>query len=144
MAVSGPASGINSTYGAFGEDDPDDLPRSFRREKEARAREARDREAKERAAAPSLPLGPDVRSAAQPQMYASVDKNPVIAELPMPAIVRRIDVPFIQLVIFFLKAAVAAIPALILLGVILWVMGAAVHTLLPGLFKMKILIGFGS
>ena len=144
MAASGPASMAGVGYGAFPDDNPDDLPRTFRREKEARAREAREREAKERAASPSLPLGPELRPSAEPQMFARADAQPALADTFTSATVRRIDVPFPDLMIFFLKAVIAAIPALVLLGVVLWLMGAAVHVLLPGLFKMKILIGFGS
>lgn len=143
MAVSGQTAAAGSTYGAF-DDNPDDLPRTFRREKEARAREQRERDAKERAAAPELPLGTQARSKPQPQMYATADVQPDIDELPFPATVRRIDLPFVHLVQFFLKAVVAAIPALILLGIVLWIMGAALHLLAPSLFKMKILIGFGN
>jgi hypothetical protein len=43
----------------LGDEQNDDLPRTFRREKEARAREARERAAQERAAAPSLSTIPD-------------------------------------------------------------------------------------
>jgi cation transporter-like permease len=56
--------------------------------------------------------------------------------------VTRIDVPFIRLVFFFLKAVVAAIPALILLTAIFWVGGQLLETFYPELVKMKILISF--
>ncbi len=49
-----------------------------------------------------------------------------------PATVVRFDVPFTHLMGFFIKAVFAAIPALILLGVLLWFAGSLLKTLLPG------------
>lgn len=123
-------------------DDAEDLPRTLRREKEARAREARERAAQERAAAPSLPMGSEDRPRPEPQIYAKADAIPDQAVRPVPASVQRIDVPFAQLTLFFLKAVVASIPALILLGVILWTLGAMLEMAFPWLIKMKILISF--
>jgi hypothetical protein len=124
-------------FGPIGDDPADDLPRTFRREKEAREREARDRAARDRApAAPSLSPSPDAYVDPAPQV------QPVIADMPFPAVVRGIDVPFLQLMTFFLKAVLAAIPALILLGVILWFAGHLLQGLFPDLVKMKILISF--
>ncbi|MFN0218944.1 MAG: hypothetical protein ACKVP4_09045 [Hyphomicrobium sp.] len=121
----------------------DDLPRTFRREKEARAREALERAAQERAAAPSLPGGLDSRFAPTlPQVEPRTDAQPVLEDLPYPSVVRRFDVPFAHLASFFLKAVVAAIPALILLTAILWVFGALLQSVFPDLVKMKILISF--
>src|SRR5262249_26239931 len=108
-------------------DDQEDLPRTFRREKEARAREARERAAQERAAAPSVPMGTENRPGPGPRVYATDDAGPDMEALPFPASVRRFDVPFVDLVTFFLKAVIASIPALFLLGAILWVMGAALE-----------------
>lgn len=161
MAMSEP------TFSQIG-DDHDDLPRTFRREKEAREREAREREAKEReardrqmaerqakeraqrerAAAPALSVAAPYLSAApelgaNPQVYADPAVQPDIADMPYPATVRRIDVPFFHLMAFFLKAVVAAIPALILLTAILWFLGQGLSAFFPELVKMKILIGFG-
>lgn len=165
------------TFSPMGGDDPDDLPRTFRREKEAREREAREREAKERDAqarvaaerqakertaaarqaaaasapapsisasvAPSLSATPEVYRSG-PQVYDDPSMQPAgIAEMPYPASVRRFDVPFMHLVTFFLKAVVAAIPALFLLMAILWAIGQGLSTFFPELVKMKILIGFG-
>ncbi|MGQ0456867.1 MAG: hypothetical protein ACT4OU_07380 [Hyphomicrobium sp.] len=126
------------------EDEPsDDLPRTFRREKEARAREAMERAAQERAAAPSLSTGLDARFAPPlPQVEPRADAQPVIEDMPYPAAVRRFDVPFAHLVTFFLKAVVAAIPALILLGVILWFMGGLLQAVFPDLVRMRIIFSF--
>ncbi len=154
------------TFSQLG-DDQDDLPRTFRREKEAREREAREREAKEREARdrlvterqakeraqreraaapvaapqPSLSAAPDLGH--HPQVYADVAAQPDLVDMPYPATVKRLDVPFFHLMTFFLKAVVAAIPALILLTAILWVLGQGLSTVFPELVKMKILIGFG-
>ena len=142
----GPMAMADPNFPPLGDESSDDLPRTFRREKEARAREARDRAAQERAAAPSLSASPDgygsAPSAAQPRVQADPDLAPMIADMPYPASVRRFDVPFLHLVTFFLKAVVAAIPALILLMIILWSGGAALKAFFPDLIKMKILIGF--
>lgn len=133
-------------------EDPDDLPRTFRREKEAREREARERAARERAAAPTLSSNPDPYAApaahAAPKIYAEPAAAGAVrpgssAEIAMPAIVRAIDVPFLQLVKFFIKAVVAAIPAIILLMVVLWGIGQVLELAFPDLVKMKILIGVG-
>ena len=141
MAAQGPIAMAGPDYGSFS-DDTDDLPKTFRREKEARAREARERAAQERAAAPSLSTGPDDYSGPRPQIYRSADVDPRTGDAPPSATVRRFDVPFLHLVKFFLKAVLAAIPALILLGVILWFAGAGLQALFPQLVKMKILISF--
>lgn len=135
-------------------EDTDDLPRTFRREKEAREREARERAARERAAAPTLSSGPDVYAThaphvphASPRVFAEpAPTSPAAAlsaDVPVPAVVRAIDVPFFKLVAFFLKAVIAAIPAIILLMAVLWGMGQILETMFPDLVKMKILIGVG-
>ena len=123
-------------FGPIGDEPADDLPRTFRREKEAREREARDRASRDRAPIPSLSPAPDAYVEPAPQVA------PMIADMPYPAVVRRFDVPFAHLVTFFLKAVVAAIPALILLTAFLWFGGHLLQALFPGLVKMKILISF--
>ena len=148
----GPMAMADHNFGPIGDEATDDLPRTFRREKEARAREARERAAQERAAAPSLPSMSDVHSsasahsgpsAAAPKIYADSTVQPdVVADMPFPATVRRFDVPFLHLMTFFLKAVLAAIPALILLTVVLWAAGSLLQSFFPDLVKMKILIGF--
>jgi hypothetical protein len=144
----GPMAMADQTFAPLGDESSDDLPRTFRREKEARAREARERAAQERAAAPSLSTTPDAYSPApaslapQPRVQADPDYAPAISTMPYPASVRRFDVPFLHLVTFFLKAVFAAIPAMILLGVVLWLFGHALQMFFPELIKLKILIGF--
>ena len=148
----GPMAMAEPHFPPLGDEQNDDLPRTFRREKEARAREARERAAQERAAAPSLPtpstaapstMGYGASSSAPaPRVEADPDYAPQMVETPYPATVQRFDVPFMHLVTFFLKAVVAAIPALILLTAILWFAGSALEAMFPELIKMNILISF--
>jgi hypothetical protein len=103
----------------------DDLPRTFRRERDARERAKREEEERKRAA--TLTFSPDT---------ARYDGEGV------PAVVTRFDVPFGRLMLFYIKAVFAAIPALILLGGLLWLAGDVLRTLFPWLIKMQILIRF--
>ncbi|MEM9971667.1 MAG: hypothetical protein AAF762_11300 [Pseudomonadota bacterium] len=56
--------------------------------------------------------------------------------------VTRFDVPFGRLVLFFLKAVLAAIPALILLGVLLYGGGQLLKMFFPWLVQAEILVRF--
>jgi len=127
---------------------PDDLPRTLRREKEAREREARERQTgRERDAYQhgpaggrepglgAMPPGGDPFGTGEPP-YVGVEGA------PLPAVVRRIEVPFLQLMLFFLKSVLAMVPALLLLGAILWGLGQILQTFFPHLVKMQILIWF--
>jgi hypothetical protein len=143
MAAQGLPAMAGADFGLFS-DETDDLPRTLRREKEARAREARERAAQERAAAPSLSADRDEYSRSQPQIYRSASVGALSRDELVATKVQAIDVPFAHLAMFFLKAVVAAIPAMLLLGVILWFVGAGLEMLFPQLVKMKILIGFSS
>ncbi|HET6390142.1 hypothetical protein [Hyphomicrobium sp.] len=144
MAAPGPSAMASPDFEPLLEEDTEDLPRTLRREKEARARQARERAMQERAAAPSLPLGSaDRRLDSRLEAYAASDTGEDEAkQISAGGVVRRFDVPFVHLVSFFLKAVIAGIPALILLGAILWGMGAVLQALFPALIKMKILISF--
>lgn len=102
----------------------DDLPRTLRREHEAREREARQ------------------RATSSPQVYAKGDQSGPLTQEPLPATVKRFDVPFIELMMFFIKAVFAAVPALIILGVILWCVGHLLQIYFPQIIKMQILIRF--
>ena len=104
----------------------DDLPRTIRREREARereAREAREREARERSGPPSVPI---------------VERESSFLAPAPAATVTDFDVPFLKLMMFFVKAVFAAIPALIVLTAVLWLFGQGLQTLVPQLLKMKI------
>lgn len=107
--------------------DMDDLPRTLRRAKEAQAREARERQSSGLEAQPA---------------YGASEASYAVAADAYPAVVTRYDVPFFHLMMFLLKAVLAAIPALILLTAVLWCMGQALQTFFPDLVKMKILISF--
>ena len=100
----------------------DDLPRTIRREREARDREARERQAA--AAAPVLPREVDGEFELRAPAATIVD----------------FDVPLGKLAMFFVRAVFAAIPALLVLMALLWVLGHTLQTFFPQLLKMKILI----
>jgi hypothetical protein len=122
--------------------DFDDLPRTFRRERDARAREAKEREQREKRERDGRG-GMDAALGDPPSYLARARTMPTVyGDDPIPASVQRFDVPFLRLVAFFLKAALAAIPALILLGVILYFAGKGLEAYYPELVRMKIMITF--
>lgn len=110
--------------------DDDDLPRTLRRERDARERDAREREMRERempaavhdepyaGAAPQSPSGP-----AYGYDYGSSGDGAVT--------VTRLKIPFVHLMLFFIKAVVAAIPALILMALLFWGAGEALRIAVP-------------
>ena len=102
----------------------DDLPRTFRREREAREREARQRDAAR--------FAPEF----------SRDEMVYEERAPASGAVRRLEIPFLHLMRFFFKAVFAAIPALLLLTALLWLGGQALSAFYPQLGKMQILIHF--
>ncbi len=124
----------------------DDLPRTLRREREARYREAMQKAQREREEAPVLAEPGTATADPMPTIAAEprfVVPDPVAIPLgDQPVTVAAIRVPFFQLMLFFLKAVLAAIPALILLGVILWGAGWLLQTLFPSLVKMRVFIDF--
>ena len=141
-------------YSSIADGGPDDLPRTLRRERDAREREAREREAAERAQAEreQLSMG-SANHAAGPSPMASHSGGEMDYAVPtanyasgveaaMPATVTRLDVPFFHLMGFFIKAVFAAIPALLLLAVLLWGAGHLLQTYFPWLVKAQILIHF--
>ena len=114
-------------------DADDDLPRTIRRErdaKEARERDARQREARER-----LSMEPSGFTVFEPQ----IRYQPAAAASPVGA-AGGLDVPFSKLMAFFIKAVFASIPALIILTALLWVAGQGLQILFPDLVKLKVLI----
>ena len=116
----------------------DDLPRTLRREREAQARRAREQELELPDGADRPAAGGDAPPFEGPAFederydYDDID--------PAPATVTRLDVPFLHLMVFFLKAVIAGIPALILLLAILWLCGEVLTATFPELIKMQILI----
>lgn len=105
----------------------DDLPRTLRREREAR----------ERAAQPLF-------SAAPPQPPGSAFlPDPIAAEtslLVSGTTVTDVRIPFVRMMLFCFKLVFAAIPALILLGCLLWLAGHLLLTFAPWLLKIELLI----
>lgn len=119
----------------------DDLPRTLRRERDAQERRARE---SAYSASQDVLHGdkavPDER--APPYEGGSFDRDTYgIGDYePVPAAVTRFDVPFLHLMLFFLKAVVAGLPALVLLMAILWGIGELLTATFPDLVKMQILI----
>ncbi|MGE3228893.1 MAG: hypothetical protein AB7J30_05600 [Hyphomicrobium sp.] len=116
--------------------DFDDLPRTLRREKEARAREARERRERESRSMDGNMVGDP------PSYLARTRPSPGSEGELTAASVERFDVPFHHLVMFFLKCAIAAVPALVLLGALFFFGSKALEVFYPELLRMKILITF--
>ncbi|HVY42795.1 MAG TPA: hypothetical protein VG966_07165 [Hyphomicrobiaceae bacterium] len=112
----------------------DDLPRTFRREREAREREAREREERER----------EMREQEEAEdLRVYLDRHRAYGSAaPEAGAVSRLEIPFFHLMRFFIKAVFAAIPALILLSALLWLGGQGLSIFFPHLSKMQILIHF--
>lgn len=108
----------------------EDLPRTFRRAR-------REREAAQQASA----LAHDEMAAISPA-HDTASSVPLALQDAPPATVSAIDIPFFKLMIFFVKAVFAAIPALIILGFLVWLSGEILTAYFPQLLKMKILIQF--
>jgi hypothetical protein len=108
----------------------DDLPRTLRRERESRERAAREREAKARSATLTHDFGASDARRDQTAMEAG------------GATVSRFEVSFGHLMMFFIKAVFAAIPALIVLSVLLWLGGNVLKAMYPELIHMQILVTF--
>ena len=119
-----------------GVEDLDDLPRTLRRERAAQEKRARERgkTAAQKHRSKRSDLGTHIEPQYGPDAY--------VEENPYPAVVRQLDIPFVHLMMFFLKAAIAAIPALIVLGALIWLSGEILQQFFPWLIKMKILIQF--
>jgi hypothetical protein len=125
---------------AMADGGPDDLPRTFRRERDAQ-REAREREARERAAVDEA-FAPPPEPVYGPEAPLDHYGAPPFGAPYDAGVVTALKIPFLQLVQFFVKAVFAAIPALIILGIMLWCVGQILTTYFPALLKMKILITF--
>ena len=115
-------------------DSDDDLPRTLRREREAQARRVREQELADPPSIEASPLVPADEPSYTDESFAYEDAD------PPPATVTRLDIPFLHLMVFFLKAVIAAIPALILLVAILWLFGEILTATFPELIKMQVLI----
>ena len=123
-------------YSTLQEGDPDDLPRTLRRERDARARDAlardrHDQETHERQAPAPGPLSASYGSSVLPS-----------AQGMSPVVITDFKVSIWRLSVFFIKCVLAAIPALILLGVLLYAVGEILEIFFPWLVKMQILVHF--
>jgi hypothetical protein len=112
----------------------DDLPRTLRRARDER--DAREREAS----------GERFPSSLKAAMSAASDAPRLAPADPLATAdgmtVTRLDVPFKNLVAFFMKAVFAALPALFVLMIVLWTIGEVLQRYFPWLLKMRILIQF--
>lgn len=116
-----------------GAQDDDDLPRTLRRAKQERAAQLG------HTASPP----PEARPSPAPDaLSVPVDDRPLAADREDGVTVRRFDVPFLSLMLFFVKAVLAGIPALILLGGILWAAGVILKLYFPWIIQTEILIRF--
>lgn len=133
--------------------DFDDLPRTLRRERDAREREKRERERESRDQKTTERSERDDRRKPQPNafepspsLYVPRDTDAKSLSLDdgeyPAATIKRFDVPFLHMMAFYLKAVVAAIPALVLLAAICWGMGQAIKIFFPWLLKAQIFIQF--
>lgn len=114
----------------------DDLPRTLRRARDER--DAREREANGERAPPSLKAA----LSATPDSVTPTTESSARSAIGNGVTVTRLDVPFGSLVAFFMKAVFAALPALIVLMVVLWTIGEVLQRYFPWLLKMRILIQF--
>ncbi len=119
-----------------GDEDMDDLPRTLRRERAAREQAARERDANNSTRRGSK--APDLGAHIEPHYGA----DSYVEEDPYPAVVKQLDIPFLHMMVFFLKAVIAAIPALIVLGAIVWLSGEILQQFFPWLIKMRVIIQF--
>jgi hypothetical protein len=107
----------------------DDLPLTVLRERDAREREARERQARER--------GPTLAMPARDRVgFYSLGPVPQAAGGPAS----MLDASFVQLAAFFFRAALAALPAAVLVIGALWLAGHTFAVLFPGLLKLKVLL----
>lgn len=107
----------------------DDLPRTLRREREAQERAGR---------APFQAVG---AAPAPPAPSAYVPEPTMPAHIEVAGgVVTDIRIPFTRLMVFGFKLVFAAIPALIVLGVLLWTAGHLLMTYFPWLVKLQVLI----
>lgn len=126
----------------------DDLPRTLRREREAREREKRERESRDRTVTAPVDREDHRKATFEPAASLYVPRDQDLDqrgsdELDYPAAtIKRFDVPFFHMMRFYLKSVVAAIPALILLTAICWGMGQLIKIFFPWMLKAQILIQF--
>jgi hypothetical protein len=116
----------------------DDLPRTVKREKAARAAATADPGQSRGSQFDPPPRGSaGYTSQSQPASF-----EPDYPGDLQPVAVERFNVPFFRLAWFLIKCVLAGIPALMLLFAILWGFGQALQKFAPALVKLRILISF--
>jgi hypothetical protein len=108
--------------------DDDDLPRTLRRERDARERELREREAPSAMAESGygVPTGSGTGYAGGGIGYEYAGPSGAGA-----VTVTRFRVPFFHLMTFLIKAVFAAVPALIVMALMLWAAGETLRVFVP-------------
>lgn len=125
----------------------DDLPRTLRRERDAREREREQRERDAAMAAQAQPYpqhGYGTQDYVQPAYSAPAQSN-TYGQLntygsQSDGTVSRLEIPFLHLVWFFVKAVFAAIPALLILTALLFAGGQILKRFFPDLRHFEIVI----
>lgn len=121
----------------------DDLPRTFRREREAREREARERDGGlngNNLGGMGPAAGPGGHDYGPPPQDYGAGSADNLFNAGASGTVTRFEVPFLHLVGFFLKAVLAAIPALILLTVLLFAGGWVLKQFAPSFRHFEIIV----
>ncbi len=129
------------------EDGHDDLPRTLRRAREEREQAKREAERATNAAPEPPKFSNSPGSPAQAQtnnehLSIGASSDAASMEASEDGVVRRLDIPFLHLMAFFIKAVFAAVPAMLLLIALLWGFGNVLEALYPEFIKMKIQIYF--
>lgn len=119
----------------------DDLPRALKRAREERERELR-QQRDDLGPAPSMAAPAEAALGAMSANPAMFDNVP--SALRDAGTVTRLDIPFLHLMRFCIKFVFAAIPAIVLLGSILWLGGKGLQAFFPALGRMRIFIDFGT
>jgi hypothetical protein len=122
--------------------DQDDLPKTLRRQRDEKERLERERMDQTRSPSTGQPRIGAFEPASLGGSRRGDDFGGTFSDEPQAAVVTRLQIPFFRLMAFFIKAVFAAIPALILLGAILWGIGQLLKTYFPWLVQMQIVISF--
>jgi hypothetical protein len=125
---------VTSSNASMGAGAVDDLPRTLRREREARDR-AQLAGAQQAAHANPLSLSAGAPAGSYVPEPSTSEGFAISGNT-----VTDIRVPFFRLMMFGFKLVFAMIPALILLFTLLWLAGHALMTFFPWLVKVQLLI----
>ena len=115
----------------FSNSSDDDLPRTIRRERDARQRNAM--------ASSHSQSGSHGGSYANPPAGRGSAYD---LDTGDGVVVTALSIPFFRLMFFLIKCVLASVPALLLLGAMLYGLGQALKIFLPWLVKMQIVVTF--